>query len=744
MFKWLRRGFERCAKGFGWARLLGSVLLLGLLALRIWDPVPLELLRLKTFDLYQTIKPRVVTKRPVVIVDIDEASLASVGQWPWPRTVVAELVHRITDGGGIAMAFDIVFAEPDRTSPQLIAKALPELSEQARAEIRRARDHDEVLADALLRSRVVLAQSAYVLRRGQARTGTPPKTPIATLGGDPSPFLLKYPEHLANIKVLEDAAHGRGMVTVLPDWDGVVRRVPVVLRAKDKILPSLTAELLRVAKEQNTIVIKTGQAGVRSVVVGGREIPTDANGQLWVYFSDHDPRRFISAKDVLDGSVSFDKLAGKLVLIGTSAAGLFDLKATPNDPAMPGVEVHTQVLENVLTQTILTRPPYALGAEVTAATIVGLLIILLVPILGASRVFFLGVLLALILAGASYYLFASHGLLIDATFPLVSSFAVFLTLLFLNYLRGEMERREIRNAFAHYLSPDLIEQLADDPDKLALGGETKEMTILFSDVRNFTAISETFKQNPQGLTSLMNRFLTPLSNAILERRGTIDKYMGDAIMAFWNAPIDDTDHAVHACEAGLDMLDRLERVNKELENEAKQNARDYAPLRAGIGSGTGDAVVGNMGSEVRFDYSAMGDTVNLASRLEGQTKNYGVPLIINAKTAEQVNGRFALIELDAVRVKGRAEPEVIYALVGRHGTSDEGKIETLQAGIGKLLVCYRDRDWDGAVEVLSLCKKHGYGVDFNRYFDLFGSRIEQFRRNPPPADWDGVFELETK
>lgn len=744
MFGRIYKHLKRTAQRFGWGRAIALPVLLAFVVLRAWDPAPLELLRLKGFDFYQLLKPRAAGQRPVVIVDIDERSLEALGQWPWPRTLIAKLVDQVMAKGGAAIAFDIVFAEPDRTSPHLIADALPDLSSAARDEIRKARNHDAVLAEALRRSRVVLGQSAYNPRGFELRKGKVPKASYGTIGGDPKPHLLRFSELLPNIDELEQAAKGRGMFSIRPDADGIVRRVPTILVAEDRIVPSLTTELLRVATGQGAFLIKSDSNGVRSVVVAGVEIATDRNGQLWVHYSPHDPARYVSAKDVIEGTIATEKIAGKLVLVGTSATGLFDLRATPLDPALPGVEIHAQLLENIMTRSTLERPGYLVGAEVLLAIVVGIAIIVLVPILGAFRVFSLGVSVALIVASVSWLLFSRYGILFDAAYPLASSFVVFLVLVFVNYIREEAQRQQIRDAFGQYISPALVEQLADNPDKLALGGETKQMTILFSDVQGFTSISEQYKQNPQGLTALMNQFLTPLSNAIMEHRGTIDKYMGDAIMAFWNAPLDDEEHQIRACEAALAMLERLDRLNAERQEEAKASGEPYIPLAVGVGINTGECVVGNMGSDLRFDYSVLGDCVNLASRLEGQSRSYGVTIIVGSSTAAVVGDNFGVLELDSIRVKGKSEPEDIYTILGREEVLGEESFQKLKQLFGEMRAAYRKQEWERAQKVLSSCRQQQNGFDLGRLYDLYEARIEAFQQTPPPPDWDGVFTMETK
>ncbi|MBX9710834.1 MAG: adenylate/guanylate cyclase domain-containing protein, partial [Xanthobacteraceae bacterium] len=626
------RRIYRLARRFGYARLLCLILLPAMVGLRVWDPPLVEELRVRVFDNYQIIRPREITERPVVIVDIDEKSLAKLGQWPWPRTRVADLVQRLTDLGAAAIAFDIVFAEPDRLSPSIAADGFRDLDETTRNKLRSLPSNDQVLAAVLKKSPVVLGESGlpYVIPQPEVKL---PLTGLATLGGDPQPYLLNFPGLLRNIPILEEAAPGRGLFTIRTERDGIVRRVPMIMMAQDNLMPSLTFEMLRVVTKADTILVKSDNAGVKSVGVPGFEIPTDRNGQLWVHFAKHDNARYISALDVLEGRIPAEVVAQRLILIGTSAVGLLDVKTTPLDPVMPGVEVHAQVLEAALTGQVLSQPNYAIGAELLAALLFSLAIIWFAPILSPLRLLAFGAVVVALLVGTSWYLFVYEKLLIDFTFPLAVSTAIYLTLVYSSYMSEQRQRRRIRSAFSQYLSPALVEQLAQSPEKLKLGGEERDMTIMFSDVRGFTTISESFKHDPQGLTSLMNRFLTPLTNAILDRKGTIDKYMGDAIMAFWNAPLDDSVHQVNACDAALDMLDSIDYLNAERAREAEEEGKTFIPLNVGIGLNTGTCVVGNMGSNLRFDYSVLGDSVNLASRLEGQSKSYGVPIIAGSRTA---------------------------------------------------------------------------------------------------------------
>ena len=735
----------RWARSFGVARAVCILLLLALVPLRIADPLPIEELRLRTFDLFQVMRPREQKMRPVVIADIDEASLKEIGQWPWPRTVIADLVTKLRIAGAVAVGFDVLFAEPDRMSPAVAANSFRGLDAETREKLAALPNNDMVLADAIKNAGgVVVGQAGAAASGPRDDAQASPQTGFAVRGPDPRPFLVTFAGLLRNIPSIEQAAAGRGLFSIDPERDGIVRRVPVVMEAQDALVPSLTMEMLRVVGRSSAILVRTDQTGVRAVAVPGLEVPTDKNGQFWVHFNRHDPQRYVSAADILNGRVPPDHLRGRLVLIGTSAVGLLDIKTTPVEPAMPGVEVHAQILENVLTKSLLSSPGYAIGAEIVAAVVFGLAIIVAAPMLPAAIVAALGAILIAGLIGISWYFFVAHNLLIDFTYPLISCWLIYLVLTFVNYFREQKQRQQIRSAFGFYLSPPLVEQLARSPEKLVLGGEERRMTILFSDVRGFTSISEHYKDDPQGLTRLMNRFLTPLTNAIIERKGTIDKYIGDAIMAFWNAPVDDGEHEANACDAALEMLTRAEMLNGELKHEAEASGGVYMPLRIGIGLNSGPCVVGNMGSDFRFNYSVLGDTVNLASRLESRTKDYRLSLVIGSRTAERAKEKFATIEIDLIQVKGKKQPELVFTVLGRAELAEDPQCAELRDLNTQMLAAYRKQQWDEAERLIERCRKTAghFGVD--GLYEMYVERIAVYRAEPPPPDWTGVYEAETK
>jgi adenylate cyclase len=733
----------RALRAFRAGRMVALLVLAALLGLRIADPPLLEALRNRVFDAYQQAKPRAYTPLPVAIIDIDEASLAQIGQWPWSRTVMADLVRRLGEAGVAAVGFDVIFSEPDRMSPARYAKgtgsALPAaLAEQLRA----LPDHDDFFADSLGTVPVVLGRSGALAATPEA--GQLPQTPFMVMGQEPRGVLTAYDGLLANLGSLEAAAAGRGLLSFLPETDGVVRRYPVVSEIGGALMPSMGLELLRVATGQQAFMMRTDQAGgVSSVAAGPLVAQTDRNGRTWVYFTPHRQDRFIPAADVLTGRAGPEQLQGRIVLVGASATGLSDIKPTPLE-SMPGVEVHAQFMETVLTKTALWHPSYALGLELVIMAALSLVVIALVPVLGSLGA---ATLAGSLMAGAGYaswWAFAEHRTLVDVTLPICSALLVFIVQVFENYRREEVGRERVRGAFQQYLSPALVEQLAHEPERLVLGGENRTMTILFSDVRGFTSLSETYKGDAPGLTRLMNRLLTPLTNAILQRQGTIDKYMGDAIMAFWNAPVDVADHPARSCEAALDMMERLALLNRELKSEAAANGRDVADVAIGIGINTGECVVGNMGSDLRFDYTVLGDAVNLASRLEGQSKAYKVNMIVGAATAQQVEGRFALVEIDLIRVKGKREPERIFALLGGAETAGQASFRALEQAVRAAQAAMRGHRWADALALLEAQRETAEAHGLGGYLDVLDERIAGYRSSPPPADWDGVYEATSK
>ncbi len=735
---------RRLRQAFSFERMLGMALIVAFIAIYIPNPYPVQFLRVKVFDFYQQLKPRKLpplNKKPVVIIDLDENSLAEIGQWPWPRNVLAQMVQNLMQMGASVVAFDIVFAEPDRMNPAQVADSLYGIDDETRDKLRKLPGNDEIFAKVIKRSRVVLGQAGFWDKR-EADVGPPVRKSVAFIGPKPNKFLPSFVSLVRNVPVIEKAALGHGIFSLVPEPDGVVRRVPTLFLFNDSLYPSLVVEMLRVVTGRRTVLVRTDQAGVKEVgITKNFRIKTDKNGRVWPYFSKSDKSKYISARDVLAGTADANLIKNRMAIIGTSAVGLLDIRSTPVDKVVPGVEVHAQMIEALVNDGLLTRPNTFIGAEISLIFIGGLLLVILVPWIGAKWTLLLFFVIVGGAVGTSWYLFTEYLMLFDAAYATIVLLLLYTTLTYTGYAKEETERRQTREAFGKYLSPAMVEKVAEDPSQLKLGGDKRDLTLLFCDVRGFTTISEQF--DAVGLTSLINKLLTPLTNVILKRLGTVDKYMGDCIMAFWNAPLDDKEHARHGCISALEMLAEMQPLNDKLEIEAKEEGRKHIPLRVGLGLNSGECVVGNMGSDQRFDYSVLGDTVNLAARLEGQSKNYGVDIVIGPSTHAQVP-EMATIELDFIQVKGKTEGVHIHALLGDETVAQSEEFKALYDATDEMIKVYRAQDWAKARQWLATCRERVDGFRIAGLYDLYETRITEYEAAPPPPDWDGVFIATTK
>jgi adenylate cyclase len=732
--------------------IVAMLVLVNALLLRAIDPPELTRLRDLAFDSFQRLKPRAYNpESPVRIVDIDEDALAEYGQWPWPRTIVARLVDKLTEQGAAVIAFDVVFAEPDRSSisrmvRDLVAYTDPETVQKLASAIQ---DNDQVLADAMAQSKVVLGFGFDL----KGRSSSPRKLHgIAFAGDNPLQFLPVQQGSVKAIPILEAAAKGNGSVNT--DLDSVViRRVPMLFRlgGGDDVFPALSIEALRVAQDARAYVIKSSGAnleesfGVRSGIVavktGNLEVPTDARGRMALYDTGHRNERFVSALAVLKDTVPRDKIEGQVIFVGTSAIGLKDIRSTPADDAVPGVEVHAQLVEQMLSQEFLSRPDFADGAEFLYLAAIGLLFVVLLPRLTAARMAMVAAIFIAIGLAVPWIAFSEYDLLFDPIYPPSTLAAIYVSGTALAFMREERERRAIRGAFGLYLSPDVVEQLARHPELLKLGGEQREITVMFTDVRGFTRISEQF--DPQGLTRFMNRFLTPMTDEVLSHSGTIDKYMGDAIMAFWNAPLAVEGHARRACDTALAMQARLRALNEELRVEADAAGREHIPVAIGIGLNTGLASVGNFGSTQRFTYSCLGDDVNMASRLEGQCKTYRVGIIIGDKTRQQAPDH-ATLELDMIMLKGKTEPERCHALLGDVAMVRLPAYQELVRLQAEFLAQYRSGGFAEALDMIPACEAAADALGWNQgYYEIMRARVDGLIDDSPP-DWNGVYVAKEK
>ncbi|HEX2842487.1 adenylate/guanylate cyclase domain-containing protein [Hyphomicrobium sp.] len=641
-------------------------------ALRIADPDPVARLRLSIFDSYLNLKPRETDPAfPVRIVDIDEASLAKIGQWPWPRSELAHIIDKLAEAGAKTVAIDLILAEPDRLSPEALARQAQVRSELAPivAELSSLPSNDAILAHAMGKLPVVVGS---VGDASTQRSPPPPKASFAIAGDDPTSFVPSFPGVITPLPVLTDAAAGNGAVNWLPAKDQIVRQVPLLVSLHGTLYPTLSLEALRTGLGEKTAFVRSSggsgvlafgqQTGVDTVRVGKTVLPTSHDGQLWLNFAEPDPRRYVSAHKILDGSFDPKDFAGRHVLIGASATGLLDLRATPLASSVPGVEIHAQAIEQMLSGEHLTRPALATGAEILFLVAMGALVAALIRRSGPLNAAIIGCVAIAAIAIGSWLAFARGGYLFDPVYPSLSLLAVYLSGSLLSFIKTETDRARVKRAFGHYLAAPLVEELATDPSRLKLGGETRDVTLLFADVRGFSRLSE--GMDAETLIRFVNRLFTPLSDIILEHRGTIDKFMGDAVMAFWNAPVRDPEHARNACRAALTMQIEMDRLNREEAARKAAAGETHVPIRIGIGLNTGACCVGNVGSPQRFDYSVLGDAVNVASRIEGTTKTFGAPIIAGETTAHDA-ADFAFLEIDtAVRLRGKDRPERLHALVG--------------------------------------------------------------------------------
>ncbi len=710
------------------------------------------------FDFYQRSAPRAYTDASVRYVDIDEESLKRIGQWPWPRTTIAKLTATLRDAGVAVIAFDMAFPEPDRTSPDRIAMSLPPDTawDGTRTQLSTLPNNDAVFAETLKQSPAVLG---FIL--GDIDTGRKPilKAGTAVVGdGKPAKTVNTYRGATVSLDILQEAAPGSGSFNTVPDTDGILRRVPLFVGHDGKYYPGLALEVLRLAqRDENgatpSYLIKTAGASdefaagvdpnrIVSVKIGAFEIPSTKDGQMWVHYTAGNNNRSVPAWKIMDGSADLKALEGAAVFIGTSAAGLLDMRTTPMRVAAPGVEVHIEALEQMLTKDFLERPDWATGAEFIFATLLGIIILITitrVPVFWIAGVAIVAVTFAL---GSSWYAFTEWKWLLDPVAPSLNIALVFAAASLVKFMRTEAERRTVRSAFAQYLPPDVVESIANDPSQLKLGGQTRELSIMFCDIKGFTPIAESFRADPQGLTRLINRALTPLSREVLNHRGTIDKYIGDCVMAFWNAPINDAEHATHACECSLAMMDSLIVLNQELESEGFYKSHKVNHIEVSIGINTGVCVVGNMGSELRFDYSALGDAVNVSARIQSFCGNYGFPIAIGEDTETVVADKFAFLEIDYIAVKGRATPTHIYALMGHAHVRETKVFQDLEAALQALFAAFRSKQWAQAREAIAAARTiQGAPAAI---FDTYESRIAHYELEPPPANWDGAWSAKEK
>jgi adenylate cyclase len=695
-------------------------------AWRSYDPAPLPAMRDVTFDFYQRLKPRIPIGQPIRIVTIDERSIAEFGQWPWPRTRIAALVDRLTALGVATIAFDMVFSEPDRTGPEGIIEQLREQQvpggEAIEAALLALPKNDSVLAVAIGRAPVVLGY----FNENDSQLGLPEiKAGFSFLGEDPKPVLPPIRASVKSLKVLEDPASGNGSISLTEQADDVVRRVPLFLTDGEKVFPSMVLEALRVVLGEQSYTLKTSYAS--GEFSGGRlemtefrigsqiSAPVDAEGRMIIYNAPNQPELYVSAADVLslDEAALRPMFENHLVFVGASAAGLRDIRVTALGESVPGVYMHAQVADQILSGAFLNRPNWAKGVELAAMLLISIVTVAILPFAGALASALFGIAMAGLVLGASWYAFAAHGYLIDPLFPMLTGAAIYLLTTILLYAFTEQEKRFVRGAFQRYLAPDLLDKLEKNPESLKLGGEIRNMTLMFMDIRGFTPISE--RLNPQELVTFLNKLLSPLSEAILRHEGAIDKYIGDSIMAFWNAPLDVEDHPRKAARAALDMMAALKELNERDAFGFHRPEMGLGDVQIGIGLNTGEGCVGNMGSTNRFDYSVIGDTVNVAARIESTTKPAGWFILLSEATAASCPD-FAVLKGGSMPLKGKSKPATLYALIGDERLASTSQWRELAGLHDRFLAACEQADAEAAREMSFRCMKTA-SVDLSAFYD---------------------------
>ena len=662
-----------------------------LLSVKFADPYLVESTRLKFYDYLMLDTP--VQSEQIVVANIGEKAIEKYGQWPFNREVHAQIISDLYNNGAGIVGTTVMFPDADRFQG------------------------DGALAQALTQYPVVLSQT---LADSCSRDPTNiRRTGVAVIGdGQPTDFLPDYSCVLSNVEILQQYASGVGVSSTLPESDGVVRRVPLLATSAGEYYPAFALEMLRVAAGDPSYQAKINQTGVEALRIPQFDtIKTDEYGRVFV-----NPNYQFPSIEIGE---PIPDLSGKIVIVGVTAAGIANPVATPAGGQMPH-QIQASLLETLIKGDSVSIPNWTSLVDLAS------FIILAIAIIAVSRLRYSIVYIAILLGAYAYlpvYLFATQSILLDITFNILAIAIIYIHVYTVNYINEYLQKMQIKKQFGTYLSPAMVEKLQKNPELLALGGESRELSIMFTDVRGFTTISEHYGEDVQGLTKIMNRYMTAMTKRIIDNEGTLDKYIGDAQMAFWNAPLDDPDHAKNAVRTAMDMLKDLETFNAEIEKEG------IPAFGMGLGINTATVVVGNMGSDQRFDYTCLGDGVNLAARLEGQSKPYGVKLVIGPNTADVVRDVYQTVELDLIAVKGKTEPARIYTVVEEFDPAAEKAHD-------KFLTLYRKGQWDEAIELAHGLKllwnselKSYYSMMIDRCHDMKKSKIKNF---------DGIYRATSK
>lgn len=736
-------------------KITGTIIILAI-ALIISDTPFLRFVELKTLDLRIRSRGSLPSGGETVIAAIDEKSVTELGRWPWPRTTIAHLIQNLKDYGVKVIGFDIVFAEPDDNSGlQTIAALTQDVQKMGFADQRllnllnskkAGADTDAVLAKAIEKSKNIITLGYFFHTSAKEATHLTARKIAAEVENISSSkySLLKTSKNfneaalihayaaVPNLPAISAVAENSGYFNAFPDSDGGIRWSPLVIKYGDSYYASLALSVLTQYLEWPMVTLNLGEFGVEGIKIDRNQIPTNDEGRMLVnYLGPAKTFPHYSVVDILKGRVSPDAFRGKIVLVGATATGIYDLRVTPFSNVYPGVEIHATVIDNILHRNFLKQSWWIKFLDVLCIIFVGLSMGFIMPRLNAVRGMLIAIFCIAVFIFFIVFLFARHTIWLNMVYPVLTMLAVYLGITVYRYMTEEREKKKVRNAFQYYLTASVITEMLKDPTKLKLGGDKKQLTVLFSDIRGFTTISE--KLTPEELVHLLNEYLTAMTDIVFKYDGLLDKYMGDAIMAVYGAPLDQPDHALRACRTALEMMQTLKKL------QVKWQAEGKPVLNIGIGLNTGDMVVGNMGSQMRFDYTVMGDSVNLGSRLEGINKEYGTNIIISEFTYAAVREILYCRELDAVRVKGKKLPIKIYELL-----CEAKEAEAFRPFVGHFetgLELYKKAFWDEAIAAFqkALTIKPGDAAS-----ELFITRCQDLKAIPLSQSWDGVFTMMRK
>lgn len=702
---------------------LGVALILSLAVIRLFDPLPVRETRGTYFDYLQRVSPREYVPLPVRIIDIDESSLANLGQWPWPRDILADLVNRLNALGAASIGFDVLFAEPDRLSPLRLSERLDAtklltsgLSVDEIANL----DTDAKFAKAIGNAPVILSTALVARNDPQI---VQPKSGLIQVGNAPTLGLPYLYSATPVLPILAEAASGIGNISVSPTGDGSgrVRTMPTFWQIEGSAFPSLSLEVLRVGIQASTFTLwgNEDQAGIlKGISIGQFSIPTEPDGQMWVRFRHEEPSVYLSAADLLvsgsDERYLRSQIEGHLILVGTSAAGLLDIRTTALGDSVPGVSIHAQVIEQILLGEFLARNDTIEAVEFFGFLLLSVLLLLAMALRGPFVSLVVFILTSTTALAGSWVAFDSYQLLVDATFPVLGGILVFMLLSAYKLIVTDREKRVIRRSFAHYVSSDILRQIEEKGVELELGGKNRPLTVMFSDIRSFTPLSETL--GAQDLVTLLNKYFESQDLAIMAEEGTIDKFIGDAIMAFWNAPLETPEHCRKACLAALGMRNALQEFNEKSE---------YNPINVGIGIATGIACVGNIGSKNRFNYSAIGPTVNVASRLEGRSRHVSYDIVVTSDVRDAASD-LAFLDAGAIDLKGVSHRTPAFVLVGDKAFSHSSIFKNLLEKHDHLLEQIRS---NSAAQIIAL-------KECIELAEAISDRLVGFYEEIPKRDFD--------